>query len=122
MPEKDTKARLQQVLDVQKAITEEIHAARVGQTMLVLVEGHSKRQKMEYPEKIDTPLQWSGRTTCNKIVNFIANGSTKSAPADLSGETVCVTIERALSHSLWGKLQEKASDCSALKGDRSYAA
>ncbi len=122
VPEKDKNTRLQQVLDVQKTITEEIHAARVGQTMPVLVEGHSKRQKMEYSERIDTPLQWSGRTTCNKIVNFIADGSTKAAPADFTGETVCVSIERALSHSLWGKLKEKASDCSALKGDRSYAA
>lgn len=119
---KDKNARLQQVLDVQKVITDEINSGMVGRTMAVLVEGYSKRQQTELPAAMDAPLQWSGRTSCNKIVNFVADESTKTKPDDMTGKTVRVNIERALSHSLWGRLQAEASDSSPLKGDRSYAA
>ena len=90
--------------------------------MPVLVEGHSKRQQAEPSEASDLALQWSGRTTCNKIVNFIVDGPVAAIPTDITGETVRVAIEKALSHSLWGKLRVKASDGAELKGDRSYAA
>ncbi|MEN8243505.1 MAG: tRNA (N6-isopentenyl adenosine(37)-C2)-methylthiotransferase MiaB [Thermodesulfobacteriota bacterium] len=120
--EKDKNSRLQQVLNVQKTITDEINTGMVGRTIAVLVEGHSKRQQTEPSTAKEAPLQWSGRTSCNKIVNFVADTSTKTSPDDMTGKTVRVTIERALSHSLWGKLQIEASGSSALKGDRSYAA
>ena len=119
--EKEKNARLQKVLEVQNAITAEIHAQMVGKTMPVLVEGHSKRQQMEN-SATDDPLPWSGRTTCNKIVNFVVDESIHRMASDITGETVRVAIEKALSHSLWGKLRVKASDGAELKGDRSYAA
>jgi tRNA-2-methylthio-N6-dimethylallyladenosine synthase len=122
VPEKDKNARLQQVLDAQNAIIAEIHSEMVGREMSVLVEGHSKRQQTEPSESMDTPLQWSGRTTCNKVVNFIVEGPATAIPADITGQTVRVNIERALSHSLWGTIKITASECSELKGDTSYAA
>jgi tRNA-2-methylthio-N6-dimethylallyladenosine synthase len=122
VPEKDKNARLQQVLDVQNAITAEIHSEMVGRGMPVLVEGHSKRQQTEPSETTDARLQWSGRTTCNKVVNFNVEGPATAIPADITGQTVRVNIERALSHSLWGTLKITASGSSELKGDRSYAA
>ena len=122
VPDQEKNARLQQVLGVQNAITAGIHADVVGRQMPVLVEGRSKRQQTALSKTIDTPLQWSGRTTCNKIVNFVVNGPVKTIPKDMNGEIVRVNIERALSHSLWGTLQIRASGCPELKGDRSYAA
>ena len=118
--EKEKNARLQQVLQLQDSITSEIHAEMVGETVPVLVEGYSKRQQME--KITDAPLQWSGRTRCNKIVNFAAGSSHKKGDRDITGETVRVKIEKALSHSLWGNLQTNVSGSSDLKGDRSYAA
>jgi tRNA-2-methylthio-N6-dimethylallyladenosine synthase len=94
----------------------------VGRQMPVLVEGHSKRQQAEPSETSNKNLQWTGRTTCNKIVNFIVDGPAAAIPIDITGETVRVNIERALSHSLWGVLQIDSSGYSELKGDRSYAA
>jgi len=120
--EKEKNARLQQVLEVQNSITAGIHAKMVGRQMPVLVEGHSKRQQAEPSETSNKNLQWTGRTTCNKIVNFIVDGPAAAIPIDITGETVRVNIERALSHSLWGVLQVGSSGYSELKGDRSYAA
>ena len=122
VPEVDKNERLQEVLEIQNAITADINAAFVGKTIPVLVEGHSKRQQTEPARSAGAPLQWSGRTTGNKIVNFAVAGKAPSTAVDLTGETVGVRIERALSHSLWGTLPAKASDCSELKGDRSHAA
>jgi tRNA-2-methylthio-N6-dimethylallyladenosine synthase len=122
VPEKQKSARLQHVLDVQHTITADIHAKMVGRQMPVLVEGHSKRQQTEPSETSHTSLQWSGRTTCNKIVNFIVDGPAAAIPIDMTGETVRVNIERALPHSLWGVLRVGSSGYSELKGDRSYAA
>jgi tRNA-2-methylthio-N6-dimethylallyladenosine synthase len=122
VPENEKNARLQQVLQVQNTITTNIHTEMVGQTMSVLVEGYSKQQQMDHSEATDAPLQWSGRTTCNKIVNFVADESPKTKTKDITGQTVRVSIERALSHSLWGRLETEAADCTELKGGRSYAA
>jgi len=55
-------------------------------------------------------------------VNFIVDGPVAAIPTDITGETVRVNIERALSHSLWGILKIGSSGYSELKGDRSYAA
>ena len=118
----DKNDRLQQVLGVQSAITAEIHTALVGKTMPVLVEGFSKRQPVESSGSTHGPLQWSGRTPCNKIVNFSVDGDVTSPAGDLTGETVGVKVERALSHSLWGRLPVKTSDWWGPKGDNSYAA
>ena len=119
--EKEKNTRLQKVLQTQNSITSEIHAKMVGKTVSVLVEGYSKQQQME--KTTDAPLQWSGRTSCNKIVNFVADKSPKKDTAEMTGKMVRITIERALSHSLWGRLETKApEECSDLKGDRSYAA
>ncbi|MBW1890555.1 MAG: tRNA (N6-isopentenyl adenosine(37)-C2)-methylthiotransferase MiaB [Deltaproteobacteria bacterium] len=120
--EQEKKSRLQHVLYVQAAITAEINAEMVGSQELVLVEGHSKRQPMENGKAMDRPVQWSGRTRCNKIVNFVIDGSEKTMTADITGNTVRVNIERALSHSLWGRWHQDTSANSGLKGDKSYAA
>ncbi|MEZ5170102.1 MAG: tRNA (N6-isopentenyl adenosine(37)-C2)-methylthiotransferase MiaB [Acidimicrobiia bacterium] len=65
-----------------------LHAARIGRTEEVLVEGPSKKD----------PAMWSGRTRQNKLVHFPHAGM----PAAVGGDYVDVTIESAASHWLRG--------------------
>ncbi len=92
--EKVKKEQLNQLLKIQEETTRQKNAAMVGREIEVLVEGLSKKgQDNQAP-------QYSGRTETGKIVNFVSeNGSSKAQ----SGTMVKVSIERALSHSLWGR-------------------
>ncbi|MBF0450110.1 MAG: tRNA (N6-isopentenyl adenosine(37)-C2)-methylthiotransferase MiaB [Candidatus Magnetomorum sp.] len=82
--------RLIELLDVQSKNTLKRNDRCIGQCHSVLVEGKSKR---------DTD-QWTGRTSGNKIVNFIAPETTNNLNAFL----VDVFIEEACAHSLRGYL------------------
>lgn len=102
VPEAEKAERLQQVLGLQDTITLQKHQALVGTTQMVLVEGHRERSSAAdiSPDKMPD-MQWHGRTSTHKIVHFpdvkgVSGGS-------LMGRLVAVQIERALSHSLWGR-------------------
>jgi len=64
-----------------------ISASRVGTVQKVLVEGPSRKD----------PTELSGRTECNRVVNF-------QAPARLVGQMVDITITQAYPHSLRGEV------------------
>jgi tRNA-2-methylthio-N6-dimethylallyladenosine synthase len=85
--------RLIELLDVQNKNTLKNNDRCVGQRYSVLVEGKSKRDNK----------QWTGRTSGNKIVNFVAPETTKPLDAKL----VDVVIEEACAHSLRGYLCHK---------------
>jgi tRNA-2-methylthio-N6-dimethylallyladenosine synthase len=78
--------RLQFALD---ANARRIRDARVGTVQKVLVEGRARKDASE----------WTGRTPCNRSVNFPAQG-----PRNFIGQTVDVRITQAMSHSLRGEL------------------
>jgi tRNA-2-methylthio-N6-dimethylallyladenosine synthase len=78
--------RLQARLDAQ---AHAIGAAMVGTVQRVLVEGPSKKD----------PAELAGRTGNNRVINF-------AAPPRLAGEFVEVLVERALPHSLRGRLRD----------------
>jgi len=86
-PEEVKQKRLSELLELQSKITMEKNRALVGTVQAVLVEGHSKKSELE----------WTGRTPCNRVVNF-------TGPADVTvGQLVLVEIEKAFSHSLKGR-------------------
>ena len=92
--------RNQELLALQAGITRQQHAALVGHTLEVLVEGPSARD----------PGRLSGRTVHHRIVHFDGGGEA------LAGRYVPVRITQALGHSLLGQrlaetaAQESASD------------
>jgi len=82
------KERLMRLLDVQNENIIMRNSLCIGKTFEVLVEGKSKRDNN----------QWTGRTSGNKIVNFLA----PDHPTDLHASLVDVFIEEACAHSLRG--------------------
>jgi tRNA-2-methylthio-N6-dimethylallyladenosine synthase len=76
------------ILEVAGRVAAERSRSLVGRVMEVLVDGVSRKDAG----------QASGRTRCNRVVNFAAAGR------DLVGEVVSVRITEALPHSLRGEL------------------
>lgn len=91
VPEAVAQARLQQLFALQAEIQTELHAAFVGREIEVLVTGWAK-----------APGVLTGRTGCNRIVQFAAPESGAGIPR--SGELARVTITRTHAHSLIGNL------------------
>jgi tRNA-2-methylthio-N6-dimethylallyladenosine synthase len=83
-------------------VAERVSAARsrrlVGRTMEVLVDGTSKKNAGEL----------SGRTRCNRVVNFDGQGSVSV------GELASVRIDQALPHSLRGALASRPEEAACL--------
>ncbi len=77
--------RLMELQELQNRITLENYRKLVGKKVEVLVEGKSKRDDNKY----------TGRTPCNKVVNF-------EAREDVKGKIIQVNITDAFSHSLAG--------------------
>jgi tRNA-2-methylthio-N6-dimethylallyladenosine synthase len=123
IPEQEKTDRLQFLLDVQEEITFKKNSALVGSTQSVLVEGLSKKQSGRR-EQTETPegLQWMGRTSTNKIVNFFQNKAGKSKNEMLTGKLVRVRIDKAFLHSLWGKAVHNEPSVTVWKGVASDAA
>jgi len=100
------KARLKRLLDAQEVYTTRKNRALVGSCQPVLTEGFSKKQASNND---CADIQWTGRTSSNKIVNFTRchthkTGDSHGTPQGIQpGQTVRVTIKKALSHSLWGE-------------------
>ena len=118
--EEEKSVRLQTLLDFQADITLKIHARMKGGIAAVLVEGFSKKQ--DRMTENDAYAEWSGRTSCNKIVNFIQNEMPGNRKPINVGDRVDVLIEKAWPHSLWGRVARTHAACPPLKGDESYAA
>ncbi len=78
--------RLQHLQAVIEDNVRRISASRVGTVQRILVEGPSRKD----------PTEMSGRTECNRVVNF-------KGPARLIGQLVDVTITEAYPHSLRGQ-------------------
>ena len=66
-------------------------------------------------------VQWTGRTTTNKIVNFSRETNTVSGNDDFIGKMVQLKIKKAFPHSLWGRPVSLEPEALDLKGE-SYAA
>jgi tRNA-2-methylthio-N6-dimethylallyladenosine synthase len=88
--------RLNRLLKHQLKIAEARYASRVGKTMEILVEGPAKNQNLDQGA---TGRVFTGRTTCQRVVNFITD-----APRALTGKFVPVRITGATSLSLTGEL------------------
>lgn len=104
--------RLQKILTQQEAHTRRAHEALLGASLAVLVEGRSKLDDGNGGDSAVETVQWMGRTSGNKIVNF---GPPSDAPEgapqgrafreqNLTGLNVDVIIKKALAHSLWGEM------------------
>ena len=112
--EPEKKERLQKLLDLQEHFTIKKNKALVGSTESVLVEGLSKKQASRLRKDGNQGVQWTGRTSSNKIVNFIHDDDSLLCDEIFAGSMVNVRIEKAFSHSLYGT--------GTKKGEESYAA
>lgn len=119
--ESEKKDRLQNLLSLQETITRRKNQALVGSDQLILAEGFSKKQTTGGSES-EPAVQWTGRTSTNKIVNFYQPHASHGCGEIYPGRLVNVNIERALSHSLWGTPISSASATGELKGENSHAA
>jgi len=88
--------RLNELLAHQLKIAAKTYASRVGQTLEVLVEGVAKNQNL-IPEG-GSGRVWTGRTTCNRVVNFIDQSG-----RNLLGRFLNVKITGSTSLSLSGE-------------------
>ena len=113
--------RLQILLALQEKFTRRKNVALVGSTQLVLTDGLSKKQVSDSPAENGPDLQWTGRTSTNKIVNFHMNESAADCE-NLIGKLVGVRIDKGFSHSLFGRAINVEPSAGGLKGVENYAA
>jgi tRNA-2-methylthio-N6-dimethylallyladenosine synthase len=83
--EEEKTRRIVALQALQRDIQSVLNAQLVGQTVDVLVDAASRRQKTEL----------SGRTSSNVVVNL-------PGPPEWIGRTLAVRVERAGPHSVWG--------------------
>ena len=100
--------RLQCLLDLQEKFTKRKNKVLVGSTQLILTDGLSKKQVSGESQSTGQALQWTGRTITNKIVNFYVDEPAADTES-LSGKLLGVRIDKAYSHSLYGKAIDAAS-------------
>jgi len=113
---------LEIILSRQQRYTREKNQALIGSIQPVLVEGVSKKQLSVSRKVQKTPVEWMGRTSTNKIVNFHEDQGSRHRNGIAPGQVVDVRIEKAYAHSLWGSFAGGRPGNSGLKGDKSYAA
>ncbi len=102
VPDEVKNRRLNQLLQHQLKIAETTYASRVGQSMDVLVEGMAKNQNMlkqGTDATRETGRVWTGRTSCNRVVNFI-----DTSARNYIGQFLRVKITGSTSLSLTGEL------------------
>jgi len=119
--EKTKRDRLNELLEFQGHITKKKNRALIGTDQEVLVEGFSKKELKNNTTSKSLTYQLTGRTPANKIVNFVCDDKTTNHQ-EMVGQIASVRIEKAFSHSLWGKLVKNHSSLNKLKGEKSYAA
>ena len=88
MPDEVKAQRNARILEIADRVGSERSRALEGRVLPVLVDGRSRRD----------PGELTGRTRCNRVVNFDAHGR------DVLGAVVPVLVTRALPHSLRGEL------------------
>jgi len=66
-------------------------------------------------------LQWTGRTSTNKIVNFYMDEPAADGE-NLTGKMIGVHIDKGFSHSLLGRVINVKPSAGGLKGVENYAA
>ncbi|MEK6280418.1 MAG: tRNA (N6-isopentenyl adenosine(37)-C2)-methylthiotransferase MiaB [Acidobacteriota bacterium] len=88
VPESEKTARFMEVEDLQISVQKKIYDDYVGRKVSVLVERESARSEKDL----------MGHTTCNKVVNFRADGAK-------AGEVVEVLVSQAKPNSLYGELR-----------------
>jgi tRNA-2-methylthio-N6-dimethylallyladenosine synthase len=113
----DKKDRLQQLLNLQEKYTRAKNETLVGNIESVLVEGLSKKQPEAKSQTTVKEHQWTGRTSTNKIVNFIWKENPLPDHAMTPGEIIEIKIIKALSHSLWGEPVHPRISSQGIKGD-----
>jgi tRNA-2-methylthio-N6-dimethylallyladenosine synthase len=87
VPEEVKARRLNEIIDLQRAISLERNRDLVGRTVEILIEGPSKKSRLDF----------CGRTDTNKMVVFPRNGNAV-------GEYVSVRIDRVNAATLFGEL------------------
>jgi tRNA-2-methylthio-N6-dimethylallyladenosine synthase len=120
--EKEKKQRLQQVLALQSHFTIQKNKALVESTQSILVEGLSKKQTRKGKHGMNLDVQWTGRTSTNKIVNFSRGDDALFGDEIATGRMVTVKILKAHSHSLWGEPVSIEPISSGSRGEKSYVA
>ena len=113
--------RLQKVLKLQEQIARAKNESLVGAVKTIMVEGFSKRHGVSANLDQERSIEWTGRTDGQKIVNFDCLEKTMCDQIR-PGILVNVKIEKAMPHSLWGRLLPFGSQAGTLKGERNYAA
>lgn len=99
VPDHVKSERLDQLLTLEKMYSRQNNDRYIGRVEDVLVEGMSKK-----PGNVEG-LQYSGRTSSNKVVNFVWPDSDEAQVK--MGTIVRVVIEKAFPHSLLGKVSDK---------------
>ena len=94
---------MQKVLDLQDHYTVLKHKKLEGTTRIVLVEGLSRKHNKTGKGNLKADIQWTGRTTTNKIVNFNKGVNSDLNDRIVPGTMVNVYIEKGCAHSLTGK-------------------
>ena len=89
--DEDKRRRLDSLLVLEKELSKERNLLFAGKTEEVLVDGRKETKGV---------LQWTGRTSCNRVVNFTVTGG--DSDGNLVGKVVPVYIEEGLPHSLRG--------------------
>lgn len=104
VPDEVKNRRLNQLLDFQNEIAAKLYQKRIGQVMEVLVESESKNQKLITKSKTDFVFPehskvWTGKTTCNRVVNFV-----DATQRNLFGYFLNIKITSATATSLYGEV------------------
>lgn len=93
VPYQVKKDRNNALLAIQNRISEEDNQQFIQQTVDVLVEGPSKKAKLDVPE--GSPIQLTGRTHCDRIVVFDGNRR-------LIGQTISIGVYDCTAFTLMG--------------------
>jgi tRNA-2-methylthio-N6-dimethylallyladenosine synthase len=120
--EPQKKERLQHLLTLQEGITKSKNQALVGCVLPILIDGLSKREKSDRPKSETASVQWTGRTTTNKIVNFFSDRDGENRAMFSPGKLLDVRIEKAFFHSLQGKPVMVETTAEDAKGAIYYVA
>ena len=123
--EQEKNMRLQALFELQEQLTLKKNQTLVGSIEPILIEGLSKKQNIGKMDKKRQRAQWSGRTSSNKIVNLMlheSDGAPLSDGQDILGKVIPVKIEKALSHSLWGRPVSVGHAIFDSQGGKHYAA
>lgn len=92
--EEDKSRRLDALHVIEKELSKESNRSYAGKTEEVLVHGRKEVKGVQ---------QWTGRSSCNRVVNFTVTGG--DSDGSLVGKVVPVYIEEGLPHSLRGVLK-----------------